>query len=81
MPHPLVDVGDPQPRQVIVGVGRRNLLKRGQRLGTPSFLRKLNGGREVRRDVIDWLRDVLCEQQKKKGKQHTCGFGCYPPSP
>jgi hypothetical protein len=76
MAHSIVDTCNPQSRQLIVGVRRRNLLKRYQGLGIPPFLRQLNGRWQIGSGVIDRLCDVLCEQQKKNGKQHTSGFGC-----
>ena len=42
--HAGVHVGDPQARDVLVGIGCHHLLEGGQRLGVASLLRQLNRG-------------------------------------
>ena len=75
MAHAIVDLGDPEPRQLIVGIGGRNLLKRHQRLGVLTLLRELNRGRQVGGNVVGrGLRGgILRQHQEQKRKQHPSG--------
>jgi len=52
MPHAIVHLGDPEPRQVVAGIGGRYLLKGRQRLAVPAAFGQLNRGREVGGDVL-----------------------------
>src|SRR6185312_8325245 len=76
MAHPGVNVGNPQPRQVIVWIGSCNLLQRGERLAVAPLLCQLNSRVQVNGGGTRGRRHVLREQEQKNREQHTCDFGC-----